>query len=80
MTDAVRQKILEELRQFSERPGLEPDEVTVADYAELFGCNHQLAAQRLKQLVVDGHMTMRRGVHDHRCGKVVNAYRKVDRS
>jgi len=78
MTDAVRKRILEELRQFSERPTLEPDEVTTSDYAEEFGCSHQLASQRLKQLVADGLMTIRKGVYDRRCGKVVNAYRKVD--
>lgn len=78
MTDAVRQQILEELREFSERPRLEPDEVTIADYAEQFGCTHQLASQRLKRLVADGYMTMRQGVYDPRCNKVVNAYRRTD--
>lgn len=77
MTDKVRRQILEELKQFSERPSLEPDEVTTSDYAETFGCTHQLAAQRLKQLVIDGHMTVRSGVYDPRCGKVVNAYRST---
>lgn len=75
MTDETRRRILEEFRQFSVRPSLEPDEVTVTDYAEEYGCSHQLASQRLKQLVADGHMTMRRGIYDPRCGKVVNAYR-----
>lgn len=75
MTDATRQKILAEFKQFSERPALEPDEVTVADYVDVYGCSHQLAAQRLRQLVADGHMTMRKGIYDPRCGKVVNAYR-----
>jgi DNA-binding Lrp family transcriptional regulator len=75
MTDETRRRILEEFRQFSVRPSLEPDEVTVTDYAEEYGCSHQLASQRLKQLVADGYMTMRRGIYDPRCGKVVNAYR-----
>ncbi|OQA15936.1 MAG: hypothetical protein BWY63_02821 [Chloroflexi bacterium ADurb.Bin360] len=75
MTDETRRRILEEFRQFSVRPSLEPDEVTVTDYAEEYGCSHQLASQRLKQLVADGHMTMRKGIYDPRCGKVVNAYR-----
>ena len=75
MTDETRRRILEEFRQFSVRPSLEPDEVTVTDYAEEYGCSHQLASQRLKQLVADGYMTMRKGIYDPRCGKVVNAYR-----
>lgn len=75
MTDDRRRAILAEVAQFSERPRLADDEVTVADYAAEFGIRHQLAAQRLKAAVEEGRMLERIGVYDHRVGKVVNGYR-----
>ena len=75
MTEEKRRAILLEVAQYSERPSLAEDEVTVADYAAEFGIRHQLAAQRLKTLVEEGRMVERCGVYDPRVGKVVNGYR-----
>lgn len=75
MIDDKRKKILEEVSLYSEPPKLVDDEVTVNDYAEVFGVNRQLAARRLKALMECGVMTGRSGVYDPRTGKIVNAYR-----
>ncbi|MDX9953957.1 MAG: hypothetical protein RBT75_07675 [Anaerolineae bacterium] len=76
--DDIRRQILAELEQFSERPMLAQDEITAADYAARFGCSHQLAAQRLLEMVKKNQMTVRKGVYDPRSQKVVNGYRLID--
>jgi len=76
--DEIRRRILAELEQFTQRPVLAQDEITAADYAAQFGCRHQLAAQRLVQMVDEGRMTVRKGIYDPRCGRVVNGYKFAD--
>ncbi len=77
MTEEKRRAILDEVARYNQRATLEEDEVTVADYAEVFGCGHQLASQRLKTLASEGVMSMRSNVYDPRTGKVCNAYRLI---
>ena len=76
MTDAQRKTILDEIAQYTERPTLGDDEITVYDLAQRLGINHGSAAGRLQKLLEQGVMTVRRGVYDPRTGKILNAYRK----
>ena len=77
MTDAQRQTILDEIAQYTERPVLEADEITVNDLAQKLSINQGSAAGRLQKLVEQGVMTVRHGVYDPRTGKILNAYRKA---
>lgn len=74
----LRTQILDEIEQYTARPTLAPDEITVSDLSKRLGCGYFMASARLQKLVEQGMMTMRPGVYDHRTGKIVNAYRKVD--
>lgn len=78
MTDDQRAKILSTIHQFSQRPTLEPNEVTASDYAEAYGVTHQLAASRLKLALMQGKATVRTGIYDPRSQKIVNAYKLVE--
>ena len=77
MNDVTRSQILDEIAQYTARPTLEPDEITVSDLAKRLSCGYCMASTRLQKLVEQGVMTVRPGGYDHRTGKIVNAYRKT---
>lgn len=78
MNENIRAQILDEIEQYTARPTLAADEITVSDLAKRLNCGYCMASTRLQKLVEQGVMTVRAGVYDQRTGKIVNAFRKVE--
>jgi predicted ArsR family transcriptional regulator len=76
MNDELRLAILEDLKKYLSRPGLEPGEVTARMVAKEVGVSHKVARNALDNLVNEGKYTVRKVFIN---GYWNNAYKKASR-
>lgn len=75
MENEKRQQLLTEILALSVPPApVEPDEITVRDYAQAAECSVAGAQRRLDRLVDQGVLSCREAT---RQGRICRAYRKV---